>query len=848
MSLSRVNGLVRERLADESLLWPFGLIFGLLFLVEYTLVMGTPEAVVQGRLHWLEYAAVGLAVPAALWLLRPGAGRAPAASELRLGLVLFMAAWIWVQAISEGRTLFVYPLVAEYAALTLSGYFRRLDLLGALGVVLVGVLGWICVNAELPILNIFGGGAVTVLIYGTAFFALIAAFAWGRTIELDRRWRSAVAILAAIVYADFAFRNNDLLLSDGVVYHQSFWTGSALLVRHGGWLLWDTPSQYGFLNILAIAATPVGTTWQALFIDTAILLLIEGLLLFWMLSARRLTVWSLLLAFALPLATILITPDGAPRVEAIAGPPRFFWSMALIALAAKLYLTKDLRVRTRFVWLGAACWIVGCLWSAESALYSSCSWIPTYGMLSFLETSEEEALGMRLRALLWRLGRMLALVPLTLGVVAAIYRIAIGHLPDWRGFVEYGLIYSVGGVDRAAPAGLHEANGVGPIVLVLFVLALISSTAVACYAERKYRSLTLLAAAFGSVWGVASYYVMRAADPNVENLFATTIFGVAAVILVVNRERLQRGADRFLWAGILPVVLASAAYGSTPRGGTLLPGMPGYHIDVSSYAPRLSPAIEALLRRNHLDSESKILIEGQGPEYLLAHESDGTPFQPVPWLPESPIVAFQALPYDREQTYLRRWLERHPAQGWYLAPHTSDGPTDNSCATALPGAAPVMRDTTHAWDLWYCTGLAHVPALPLPLEFHDPTGALQGAINDLYSGDAALTKPSNLPVLAAPGEDMQVRGWLAFIPSRFSIGGVTAVIDGQHVRQAEVLGPRPDISAKLPGQSVFSFGIAASTKGLAPGTHRLTLMGLDYHGHPSQPLVVDLPFEVVPLR
>lgn len=847
MSLSRVNGLVRERLADENLLWPFGLVFGLLFLVEFLLVMSTRDTLIQGRLHWFEYAAIGLAVPPSLWLLRPRQGT-PMSSELRLGFGLFIAAWTWVETMSEGRTLFIYPLVGEYAILLLSHYFRGLDVEDVLGVVLVGILGWLCVTTELPIVNVAGAGSVRILIYAAVLLGLAAAFAWGRELPTNPRWRVGVAIVAVIVYGAFAFRNNDLLVSDGVVYHQSFWTGSALLVRHGGWLLWDTPSQYGFLNVLAIALTPAATTWQALFIDTAILLLLEGLILFWMLSASRLTLWSLSLAFALPLANILITPDGAPRIEAIAGPMRFFWSMALVALVAKIYLTESVLAQRRYVWLGTGCWILGCLWSAESALYSTATWLPAYAMLRFLQTGDDVPLGPRIRVVMWNLTKMLALIPFVLGVIAGYYWLCIGHLPDWKGFVEYGLIYSIGGQDRPTPAGLHPANGVGPIVLILFILALICSAAVACYTERKYRALPVLAAAFGSVWGVTSYYVMRSADPNVENLFATATFGVGAVFLVANRENLQKKAERFLVAGLLPLVLASCGYQLAPHDGTLLPGMPGYTFDVASYAPRLSRPIEALVRRNHLDSESRMLIEGQGPEYLLSHESDGTAFQPVPWLPEAPLVAFQALPYDRQQVYLSRFLARHPAQGWFLAPHPSDGTTDNACATALSYAAPVMRDMTPSWDLWYCSGLAHVQALPLPMEFHDPDGALQGSINDVYSHETALKKPSDVPILTAPGDDLQVRGWLAYVPTRFSIGGVEGVIDGVRVRQAEVVGPRPDISAKLPGQTVFSFALAASTRDVAAGPHRFSLIGLDYSGRPTRPLLTDLPFEIVPIR
>ncbi|MEJ7640344.1 MAG: hypothetical protein WKF75_20850 [Singulisphaera sp.] len=48
-------------------------------------------------------------------------------------------------------------------------------------------------------------------------------------------------------------------------HHWGAIVGPAELVRRGGWLLWDVPSQYGFLSALTIAAIPLKSVWQSFY-------------------------------------------------------------------------------------------------------------------------------------------------------------------------------------------------------------------------------------------------------------------------------------------------------------------------------------------------------------------------------------------------------------------------------------------------------------------------------------------------------------------------------------------------------------------------------------------------------
>jgi hypothetical protein len=53
-----------------------------------------------------------------------------------------------------------------------------------------------------------------------------------------------VSVFLVLVLIAFSFRTNPMV----EYYHWSFWVGPIEQIRQGGWLLRDTPSQYGFLS------------------------------------------------------------------------------------------------------------------------------------------------------------------------------------------------------------------------------------------------------------------------------------------------------------------------------------------------------------------------------------------------------------------------------------------------------------------------------------------------------------------------------------------------------------------------------------------------------------------------
>ena len=54
-------------------------------------------------------------------------------------------------------------------------------------------------------------------------------------------------------------------LKGGFFHHWQPYTGVLSMINQGGYLLWDVPSQYGFLSLLTIYIFPVVDPWLKLY-------------------------------------------------------------------------------------------------------------------------------------------------------------------------------------------------------------------------------------------------------------------------------------------------------------------------------------------------------------------------------------------------------------------------------------------------------------------------------------------------------------------------------------------------------------------------------------------------------
>src|SRR5262249_5630817 len=116
------------------------------------------------------------------------------------------------------------------------------------------------------------------------------------------------------------------------LFHWSPIVAPAEMVRRGGWLLWGVPSQYGFLNTVAVAWMPFRSVWQAFYVVHAALTFASGCAVFALFRLLRKSPANLALSLAMALASVFMVPGWAipgeplgPWVTPAVGGYRFIW-------------------------------------------------------------------------------------------------------------------------------------------------------------------------------------------------------------------------------------------------------------------------------------------------------------------------------------------------------------------------------------------------------------------------------------------------------------------------------------------------------------------------------------------
>ena len=521
------------------------------------------------------------------------------------------------------------------------------------------------------------------------------------------RWMGHWAVLVLLAWPSF---RTDFFTDPNALHHWSHWIGPAESVREGGWLLWDVPSQYGFLSILSIAVLPVSTAWQALYLIQSVTVWIVAILVYIVFQRNRKGFLNGIFSCCMALAAVCFMSGAkdliGPQLVVSVGPMRFVWCHVLLFLVWLFLLRPHPSLRL-FRWLGSIAWLIGVLWSAESAVYSTA----VFGAASFI-LAVQAIMEARKNGENWRTapGRFLpyALTPLfllflALTAITLYYRVYLGTGPDWYAYIDYVVTY-VGG-QCALPI---EATGP---VWVLFMAFCIVSTMMAEQAHKDAFSprLAALAGFWGATWAVSSYFVSRSHPNNVNNLMP-----VICMIFGMLLKKTTNKADIFFAPGhtlschallpILGVVLLSTIGNPSLMGFIQQTQHP--FTEVTTDFPLLSPSTRAMLDRNQVTLDQPLAYNHLGimlPMGRLREKAPRKTMLPTQTFLPKPLILLDGLSPERRIVFFKRHLARHPQGGWLILPKELKG-IDAWLAEALPSLFTLQKVDEDAYDILYrCT-------------------------------------------------------------------------------------------------------------------------------------------------
>jgi len=478
-------------------------------------------------------------------------------------------------------------------------------------------------------------------------------------------------IAAVVILVGFSFRTTPVV----EFYHWGFYIGPIEGLRQGGWLLRDTPSQYGFLSILLPAALP-GNAWQSFWAFQSIVYAVVAVIMFRGIRALKAGPANLLLAFFVTFTALFFRPRDAElllpaQMTPSGGPVRFIWCFVLLAFLVHEYRLSVAHSggaprHREFVVRGNAIWLAAVLWSFESAIYCSAIWFAACAVYLAQAGANWRDAGAPPGRIAMRIGAATAapfvVLAAVIGATILAYRLTVGEVPDFTGYFEYGLLYSRG--FGSLPV---DVSGSVWYLLVLFFAV---STAVISFAVNDVRDPRLVAAAgvWGAVWSLASYFVSRSHPVNLLSLIPPLLFAVA-VLLAVMRGQQVSPWHRYVGAAMVPVfampiVLTLGHAGFAEQ--LVTPQLPAARF--TEQVPPMEPDLQQLLRAQGANPNDPVVLIADGRLMLPGwRSSDGTTrmMSEKSWLPK-PYEIIGSLSSGRRQAYLDRSLGRFRSGGWLV--------------------------------------------------------------------------------------------------------------------------------------------------------------------------------------
>ena len=466
-----------------------------------------------------------------------------------------------------------------------------------------------------------------------------------------------VSIVASILFVILSLRT-DMLFTGSSMMHWEYYVGVIRSIRNGGWLLYDTPSQYGFLPMLFAAAFPVSSAWDAFYWMQSATLLVAAILFYrgTIRFARIPAPFAVLLTMFLVFFAYpgLIGPAPYPS----SGPMRFIWCYVLLYCAASTF-TSDQPTVIRYVKVALPFWILGALWSGESAVYSSSIYFaPVGGELFKLLRDQKADWSKTYRRVFALLGVPVAVLVSVMLAISAIYLSFLGAWPDWIMHFAYGFAYAKGFGEVDVPMN-------GPIwsLLLLMMVGFMSVyMSIRCKGNGDGRDMLALAAT-ACIWSVSSYYLGRAVPNNIVAIFPILVF--ASLLIMKSWPGDQ---SRTIPAAVCGALLF-LSYISPLSNSNLGKHIAKMNFTQATVSPNLSKAgdeLSMLMKTAGISDTSRVVYYGN--DAVLPGISDGSKFRIYErtWLPNPLQLMEDPVPEKRQKELVDRWARRRSYAGYLI--------------------------------------------------------------------------------------------------------------------------------------------------------------------------------------
>ncbi len=370
---------------------------------------------------------------------------------------------------------------------------------------------------------------------------------------------------------------------------------------------------------------------------------------------------TLVACFVRPgLSPQILGPDGYPST----GGFRFLWCIALLLVLLMVPRVHSSRARLATLLCGNLVWVVGVLWSAESAIYSTFVWLPGYFLMVVAERWDQPDIRRRILNIAVLSAAPALLLAAVLAAVFIVYQVGFGHGPDLKSYYEFGLVYQGGFGSYPIDPG-----GPGWVLFLVYVATLV--TLMWNARKQPAAASVVLVATAALVYATSSYFVGRSHPNAVWNLAPEACIALAVTMALA--DRVMRSGDPL--PGVLRLVAAPIlvifVFGAMADRAALTDWVTRPQRDITNIdtaLPGTDPNLLALLDAYVHPGDRVAYLAADANPALSPHlfpdveQPNGAPL----WLPLVPFTAINLLAPARRTTYLERFIAQHPGGGWLI--------------------------------------------------------------------------------------------------------------------------------------------------------------------------------------
>jgi len=453
----------------------------------------------------------------------------------------------------------------------------------------------------------------------------------------------------------------------------------AQMVRHGAFMLWDVPSQYGFLSILLPAILPIRSAWESFYLCFALSQLLTAVFLYWLLASRSSSALGFAFSALLVMAVVFLKPWSYLGIIGSQIVPsqtayRFGGAYALFAVAyISSFPNSNRRPWYFFTGIGTLIWLFNCFWSSETAAWCTIIWLPTLAHLLYRqwckEVMQEVPKSIRAR----RLGFM-ALLPLgalllVVGAIDAYYIFRLGHGPDWSCYIGY--LRAAGSGAFIHEFSLGDAATTYFLVPVLVLIGLVIAASHVIKRSIAAPELTVLVAAFTLVWSLDSYSIAELYPLTVEEcgeIFC--LIGIVAIFHVLRQAGIKEWWSLAIKACsvpllALPILIAFQQWPIIAMWSSYT--FVRHPMPVDRELPSIDDSLGQLLQQAGVKQSDPIVLldEEIMPVWLQNNPGYYQGISPA-LLPVTPGALVGPLSPSRMKVYIDRYADRRKAGGWLI--------------------------------------------------------------------------------------------------------------------------------------------------------------------------------------